>query len=559
MSSEKNAPCTECLKRGYECAYVGGLQLESGLSTWGAPGLNIDEVGNASDMESTTGAGNPASDASTAAHAAAMPSQTSHLHASFYSDSLKQLSRSGGSEDLVELLLLRFVRSGDFIAALRDQPYQATFESMALIYGCITLALIHCDFLQQTGPGGVEPSRDNIQSFLNYCRECLHHSISDTPGDDKVEAKILYCAAILYYEHNLGRAFAALGEASALAEASGYRDSPYSKTHAGQMRARACGVLDVLYYYAAFYLGRRQTPSLHSFQGSTAILNIPNSHSTESTLSLSSPQPLEQWTPALPIIFLCRLARISSTVGLEIFKGASVTRQLLMDFEAQIEDVYQKIPETIVGDQLKATSLSMMARIVYSGAILVLYRRSMFPPYIGRPGQEWNHFRRRCILAAVDIVHIQGEFVENVQSENRWDLSPLVSYDFLLATTVLCLEFSFLLSSPSIVEDGDWARLVIIEPAVLEERLRTCQAFWDLRDPSKIPTAATRVLTWVNELLMKYGYTELGLPYITPGNTDIFSMDALWSIESARMDPNEFSTVSSDSQDFPDVFRPWAC
>ncbi|KAI1839655.1 hypothetical protein JX266_014135 [Neoarthrinium moseri] len=523
---------------------------------------------NASDMESTTGAGNPASDALTAAQAAAMPSQTSHLHASFYSEYLMQLSRSGGSEDLVELLLLRFLRSGDFIAgmlhegvlwvALRSQPYQATFESMALIYGCITVALIHCDFLQDTGPGGVEPSRDIIQSSLNHCRECLHHSISDTPGDDKVEAKILYCAAILYYEHNLGRAFAALGEASALAEASGYRDSPYPKTYAGQMRARACGVLDVLHYYAAFYLGRSQTPSLHSFQGSTAILNIPNSHSTESTLSLSSPQPLEQWTPALPIILLCRLARISTTVGLGIFKGASITQQLLMDFEAQIEDVYQKIPATIVGDQVKATSLSMMARIVYSGAILVLYRRSMFPPYIGRSGQEWNHLRRRCILAAADIVFIQGKFVENLQSENRWALSPLVSYDFLLATTVLCLEFSFLLSSPSIVEDGDRARLVVIEPAALERRLRTCQAFWGLRGSSQIPTAATRVLTWVNELLMKYGYAELGLPCFTPDNTDIFSMDALWSFDNARMDPSEVSAVSSDSQDFPDVFTSWA-
>ena len=111
-------------------------------------------------------------------------------------------------------------------------------------------------------------------------------------------------------------------------------------------------------------------------------------------------------------------------------------------------------------------------------------------------------------------------------------ISPLVLYDFLLATTVLCLELSFLLSSPSIVEDGDWARFVVIEPTALEDRLRTCQASWDLRDPSKIPTAATRILTWMEEILIcvisdKYPGREflLSLPGYLGYETKVLTLD----------------------------------
>ena len=122
----------------------------------------------------------------------------------------------------------------------------------------------------------------------------------------------------------------------------------------------------------------------------------------------------------------------------------------IMTLDSTLHAAYNAIPEWLgmhsMDDSVMDTPELVMRRVyialLFHTARCVLHRKYLIH---AKTDATFTYSHTTCIEAALQILHIQREVDQEMQIggrlyQNRWNVSSVVKNEFLLATTILCLD-----------------------------------------------------------------------------------------------------------------------
>lgn len=267
---------------------------------------------------------------------------------------------------------------------------------MAIIYGAMSISLLHCRSLGTLAPGGVVAEDHLILRSLELCSTCLESSNLNEAGRYKVEAAAIHLTADLYIKFNLQKAYAAVQQVLALAESSGYTDSSQVSVCGAGRRGETWLYLHYCKYYVGFYYGKIQTAFLRQSQGWNVYNRIPRDY-------VDCPvRPYFHSTLAL----ISHIEETATDIGLRIFQETNITSETLMDFDRRLEEVYKQQLKHLVGHLINTFRTRKMVVIVYHAARLVSHRWALLGGNIYRPDASTSSSRQKCLQSAMEILAI---------------------------------------------------------------------------------------------------------------------------------------------------------
>ncbi|KAI1089709.1 fungal-specific transcription factor domain-containing protein [Rostrohypoxylon terebratum] len=150
-----------------------------------------------------------------------------------------------------------------------------------------------------------------------------------------------------------------------------------------------------------------------------------------------------------------------------------------MENDAKLEEAHSLIPDCLrwrsmaqcVGDAPSMIMQKLFLRIIYYRAKIVLHRKFS----LAKIPHEYPYSREAILDAAFNLLDYQRILDEETQPfcrlyEERWRVSSIVSHDFLLATSILCL---YLQNTPGKVQQA-------AESALTEKILKCLETSYDI-------------------------------------------------------------------------------
>jgi hypothetical protein len=144
-----------------------------------------------------------------------------------------------------------------------------------------------------------------------------------------------------------------------------------------------------------------------------------------------------------------------------------------MRLDKMLDDAYQSIPQWL---QTRAMSKSIMddpeaiirrffVALLFHKSKCVLHRTYMLP---ARTDRRYNYSRKACMENALQILELQNVLDQETQVggrlyQDRWKVSAVMKTDFLLATTILCVDLDQGQSSSgeSLAEETETSQRVV--------------------------------------------------------------------------------------------------
>ena len=195
----------------------------------------------------------------------------------------------------------------------------------------------------------------------------------------------------------------------------------------------------------------------------------------------------------------------------------------IMRLDKMLDDAHQSIPEWLrmrpmsqsIMDAPEAIIRRFYAAMIFHKSKCVLHRTHVLP---GRTDRRYRYSRKTCLENALQILDLQQILDQETQvggriHQDRWKVSALLQVDFLLATTILCVDLDQgpgTSSGDSSAEETEMRQRVI-------EALNNSHLIWlrssnSSRDAQKAAQALRIVLGKAEMLDMNMSVPQQGLP-----------------------------------------------
>ena len=131
----------------------------------------------------------------------------------------------------------------------------------------------------------------------------------------------------------------------------------------------------------------------------------------------------------------------------------------VLKLDGTLQSVYDHIPRSLAMRPMSKTIMDSSSLIIHRIYVALLFFRAkciLHQTYLipSRTNQFYRYSRTACIEAALEIVQIQQILDQETQAggrlyEDRGKVSSVVRNDFLLATTILCVDINYAITKRS--------------------------------------------------------------------------------------------------------------
>lgn len=244
-----------------------------------------------------------------------------------------------------------------------------------------------------------------------------------------------------------------LGMIVRLALRSGYHIDgshfPHISLFQAEMRRRIWMVISILDVFTSAQIGLPRMIK-DSQCDSGAPRNLLDEDLDENMTELRIARPDTAQTAVLYFEAKNRIIRIFGMVFDLTSSAAPCSYEEIMALDKVLHDTYNTIPQWLTMIPIAQSDMDnpeqIMRRIyivlVFLKSRCILHRKHMLQ---GRTNASFSYSRMTCIEAAVQILEIQRELDQEMQIggrlyQDRWKVGSIVKHEFLLATTILCLD-----------------------------------------------------------------------------------------------------------------------
>ena len=225
--------------------------------------------------------------------------------------------------------------------------------------------------------------------------------------------------------------------------------SPQISPFQGEMRRRAWAILAQLDLLASTQIGLPRM--IKETQTDTAEpRNLVDDDFDEDIDALPASRPDTDLTPMLYVIVKNRIMSVFGMISdLTSSKGA-ISYAEVMRLDKVLHEARDAIPTGLqmrpIAKSLLDNPNAVMRRIylalVFNKARCILHRKYLVAAH---SNNLYSYSRQYCIDAALQMLQLQSTLNQETQPGGRlfhdkWKVSSLVNHDFLLATTILCLD-----------------------------------------------------------------------------------------------------------------------
>ena len=267
--------------------------------------------------------------------------------------------------------------------------------------------------------------------------------------------------------------------------------SPQISSFQGEMRRRAWAILAQLDLLASTQIGLPRMIK-ESQTDAAEPRNLVDDDFDEDIEALPASRPDTDLTPMLYVIVKNRIMSVFGMISdLTTSKGIASYAEV-MKLDKVLHEARDAIPPGLqmqpIAKSLLDNSTAVMRRIYLALTInkaqCILHRKYLV---VAHSNSQYSYSRQSCVDAALQILQLQSILNQETQPGGRlyhdkWKVSSLVNHDFLLATTILCLDL-----------DRDIARQALIQLRdSTEEKTRRDTIMQALHDSYKIWLQSSR-------------------------------------------------------------------
>ena len=279
------------------------------------------------------------------------------------------------------------------------------------------------------------------------------------------------------------------------------RSHPSISPFEGEMRRRLWAIIYQMDVLMSFQLGLpSMIPAAHCDTEAPRNLNFSDFY--PNTAVLPPTRPLSDHTSVLYFILKGKIMGVFRKIVAHTQSLHSPPLETTVILDTEMRETYNKIPPAFqmmpVSRSFMDTSSTIMKRcsieLLYLKGIIVLHRR-----YLSGDASDpkYAKFRRACLDAAMKILSRQADLHQASQPggqlcDDRWMVSSLMAYDFLLAAMVVCLELSAHMRTGIISRNADFERQF--------DALQASYMIWTSRD---LESKETRTAAQVLELMIR--------------------------------------------------------
>ena len=346
-----------------------------------------------------------------------------------------------------------------------DDQEQTAVLWIGLLFGIMCLAVLQQQFgfeLQEMQNNA--DSRRLAQSYCTKISQCLVLGNYTKPAPYSIETLLLYMhVERLQSKDSETGIWILLGITLRLALRMGYhRDASHfprlSPFHA-EMRRRVWCVLFMMDAGASAQFGLpRMVPASQS--NTIEPRNLLDEDIQEDMLELPSARPESVRTPVQYFVSKNKLISISCTIS--ELKALTQPPQYaeIVRLDQVLHSTYDSIPPSLAMRPMSKSITddpSVIVQRIFVALIFYKTKCTLHRPYLisAKADKRYTYSRTACIEAALEILHIQQILDQETQAggrlyADRGKVTSLMRSDFLLATTILCVDLDH-----SITE-GSW-------------------------------------------------------------------------------------------------------
>ena len=227
------------------------------------------------------------------------------------------------------------------------------------------------------------------------------------------------------------------------------RHSPQISPFHGEMRRRAWALLAQLDLMSSTQIGLPRMIK-ESQTDAAEPRNLVDDDFDEDIDALPASRPDTDLTPMLYVIVKNRIMSVFGMISdLTTAKGI-ISYAEVMRLDKVLQEARDAIPPGLqmrpIAKSVLDNSTAVMRRIylalIINKAQCMLHRKYLVAAH---SNSQYSYSRQSCIDAALQMLQFQSTLSEETQPGGRlyhdkWKVSSLVNHDFLLATTILCLD-----------------------------------------------------------------------------------------------------------------------
>ncbi|KAI0888504.1 fungal-specific transcription factor domain-containing protein [Annulohypoxylon maeteangense] len=370
-----------------------------------------------------------------------------------------------------------------------ESPSTTSFIWLGLLFAIMSLSaqfqVSRIDPGEQFRPS--TPPQTDLQAMMEMFRhntvQCLILGRYTRGGTYVIETMILYFMKeyILCKDADIG-VWILLSTIVQIAMHMGYHRDPKHfegmSAFAGEMRRR---VWTTLVEFDLAISAQMGLPRLVK-EGQADTEEPRNLHDSDFDADTVELPPARPGTELTIMLYRLSKSRMMSSLGLIWDLAADIrphTYAEVMSIDAKLEEAHASIPDCLkwlsmaqcIADSPKMIMQKVFLRIIFYRAKIVLHRQFSHT----RTPHQFNYSREAILDASFKLLEYQRMFDEETQPfcrlyEERWRVSSLVSHDFLLAISILCL---YLQKTPGEIRKA-------AESALIEKILKYLEASYNI-------------------------------------------------------------------------------
>lgn len=185
----------------------------------------------------------------------------------------------------------------------------------------------------------------------------------------------------------------------------------------------------------------------------TEARNLFDEDLDKNMVELPPSRPETVTTPILYLNIKGRLLSALSQIGDQSSFAKTVSYAEVMRLDKLLRDTQAGIPTVLqmrpLSNSINVSTDVIMQRmylaIIGHSAYCTLHRKYLIP---ARTDSRYKYSRQACIDSAIELLNYQLLLHEETKPgghlcEDRWKISAILNHDFLLASTILCLDLDY--------------------------------------------------------------------------------------------------------------------
>lgn len=387
-------------------------------------------------------------------------------------------------------------------------PHQAPIMWTGKLYGVMCLSLL---FHSQSNPD-LENVRGSIKQYRERISQCLvlgkYH---DCPPDTIETLLFALNARFLQSGDAQTDDLIFLGIIVRMAQRMGYHRDPSHFPHIspfqGEMRRRVWSIIVDTDVLVSAQVGLPRL--LREFQSDTAPpRNLLDDDFDENTAELPQPRPSSFETPTQ---WLVAKNRLISMFGIITDFSTSIRRPEyaeVMRMDKLVQETYTSTPENLRERSMSKSLMDTPGTIILRIQLILLLEKAKCVLHyrflaLARTDKGFAFSRTTCIESALHVldyhflVHQETKPGGRLFKEQWKLLSPIMRSNFLLATTLLCLELNFHFSIDSAANPEQIPLTEVVVQRILQALRRSYTVWIQLKDAPNESGKAVQALDLV--------------------------------------------------------------